>query len=366
MQTKAQKALILSVGYGAGHHAAAGAVAESMQNRGWSVRVEDPCALAHPQLFQLTRRFYHFCVRTAPWLWAVTYDLTNTADWGRRAFSPVLRGVTEAMLRLLEEMQPDVVVCTYPLFAHMMDALQETHGISVPYAVVVTDSLEISRPWLVNRSPLIFLPDEYSYERVVQRYALSDARLKVSGFPVRSAFKRAAEQRPLPHATNLNIVYGAYAPLPRVRRDLDALLAEYPQACITVIAGERAKRLQRYADAGMHVIESTGKMDELFAKAHIYIGKAGAATVFEAYAARLPVLINYALPGQEQGNTELILRDGTGSLCLTTAELIGTIERMLNQGAAGWQKMSDAMGRLARADGAERIADALEKHVMYE
>ena len=366
MKTNEQKrALIVSVGYGEGHHAAALALSQEFTARNWSARVIDPCKMAHPFLFELTRRFYQFCVRRAPWLWAITYAQTDTADWSVKPFAPGLRGVTEMLASQIEEFRPDVVLCTYPLYAHMLDALRKEERVNVPYAVVVTDALEISRPWMVNKAPLIFLPDEYSLARVSERYALEPLRLAAVGFPVKREFSPGPE-RHLPDAQTLRIVYGAYAPLKRVCRDLTALVTRFPEARITVIAGERCGDLLCFESERVHVVSRTNRMHELFSSAHFYVGKAGAATVFEAYASHLPVLVNYALPGQEQGNLELLLLDGAGCRVRSTADMMATIETALAHSAAGWSRMREAMSQSARSGGAREIADVLERRFLYE
>ena len=300
--------LILSVGYGEGHHAAARALKEEFVLRGYRVCVSDPCAAAHPCIFEITRRFYQLCVRRLPWLWGVTYAQTDTADWSVKAHSPVLKGVTECIVRLVREFDPGYIVCTYPLFAHMLDTLADEKLVSVPYAVVVTDSIEISRPWMVTKAPLICLPDEISLQLVSERYALQPERLEVTGFPVRREFGELKGKRSLPDERNLRLVYGAYAPLSRVRSDLESLSVAWPAAYITVIAGERYGDLVDYAGERVNVIRRTDDMPGLFSESHFYIGKAGAATVFEAYSSELPIIVNYALPGQEQGNLAVMFR----------------------------------------------------------
>lgn len=365
--SRSGKALILSVGYGAGHHAAARAVAEELESRNWRTFTLDPCLAAHPYLFELSRRFYQFCVRQMPWLWGVTYAQAGTADWSVKAHSLILSDVTACIVAQVKELRPDVVICTYPLFAHMLDTLAYEKVVNVPYVVVVTDSLEISRPWMVTRAPYICLPDEYSHKLMSERYAISADRMLLTGFPVRKAFACAcSEEYSAPAPDNLRIVYGAYAPLVRVRADLYALIRHYPNACITVIAGERYKDLQDFNTSRVEVLHHTDNMADLFARSHFYVGKAGAATLYEAYAAELPVIVNYSLPGQEQGNLALLLLDGAGVTAGSASELIAKLSRLLKDGAAGWKRLKKAMRSAGRVGGAKVIADMLEKVIQYE
>lgn len=358
-------ALILSVGYGEGHNAAGRALVQEFTSRGWCVEMVDCCQLAHPRIYEITRKFYQFCVRTAPWLWSITYAQTATADWAAKATAPILRGVTECIANLVNEMRPDVVLCTYPLFAHMLDYLREEGLVNVPYAVVVTDSLEISRPWMVTKAPMIFLPDEHSHTLVSERYAPSPERLYASGFPVRREFSLSAG-RSAPTASTLRLVYGAFAPLHRVKSDLRAIIATYPEAHVTVICGERYRELKQFASERVTVCKRTDNMSELFSQSHFYIGKSGAATMFEAYSSGLPMIVNYALPGQEQGNLALLLLDGAGVTARTTLDLMAKLKVLMANGAEGWTRLSAAMVAANRGRGATAIVDAVESVLLYE
>lgn len=363
--SSAKRVLICSVSYGQGHNAAAEALAEEWRRRGCRCRVCDPCAMARPAVFAATQAFYRFCVRRAPWLWGVTYAQTDTANWRKVTDMPLLGALKERMGALLQQEEPDVVLCTYPLYAYMLDALHAEGRFHGRYAVVVTDALEISRPWLQSAAPLVVVPDTASASKVCDQFALSPATVLPLGFPVRAAFRPQAALVP-PTAENLRLVFGAYRATREVVRSVRALLAAFPAAHVTLLAGTRAAQLaallQVYCAAGqVEVLPTTTRMAELFAASHLYIGKTGAATMFECYAARLPMLVNFALPGQEQGNRELLLSDGAGRCAETPAELVQTVQRLLVDGAAEWQRMRAAMAAAGYDGAAARIADETER-----
>ncbi len=314
-----KKVLLLSIGYGEGHHAAARAAAAEFTRRGWCALQLDACAECHPRLFRLTQRFYQFCVRRAPWLWGITYARADKADWAEAVRQPPLLACCHYLAGRIREFSPDAIICTYPLFAMMVDLLRSRGMPLPPCYVVVTDSLEISRPWMVSHATRFFLPDEHSAALVRQRYGLTEQRVLVSGFPVNPAFRlRSPRLRPEPG--HFGIIYGAYAPTARILADVRGLLARCSGCRITLLAGARAGRLRHLlaaelAGGQLELLERTEQMPALFARSHLYIGKAGAATMYEAYSSGLPCIVNYALPGQEQGNLRLLLADGAG-LCV--------------------------------------------------
>ncbi len=55
------------------------------------------------------------------------------------------------------------------------------------------------------------------------------------------------------------------------------------------------------------------------------VSKAGGATTQEAVAARCPMVVNQVVPGQEEGNCELLLRHGAGALATTPAAVMATL-----------------------------------------
>ena len=367
-----QKILLLSIGYGRGHHSAAQALAEEMQRRGWHAEILDACAEACPSLFGLTRTFYRTCVRRLPWLWGLVYAQIDSANWSRLLRLPGIHRCMEYLRERLQNDPPQLVVCTYPLYAYILDAFLREGWFCTPYAVVVTDALNVNSAWVQSQAPLICLPESTSCASLARRFAISSGRLVASGFPVRSAFS-PAPHLPIPgtDGEGLHIVYGAHAPLARVRDDILALVSAYPRCNITILADERESRLHRILEVDLPDTDSDSI--KFYGKdgadpaiplrtAHLYIGKAGASTVFEAYSTHVPVLINYVLPGQEEGNLQLLIEDGAGMRIDSTEELLSVLHQLLAHGAAGLTRMRRAIESASRDGGAAGTANALLSH----
>lgn len=337
--------------------------------REWECRVSDPCEEAHPTVFHLSQKYYDFCVRRAPWLWKVTYAQTDTADWRHAVKWPLLRGVVERVRRLLEEMTPDVVLCTYPLYAYMLDTLHREGVFHGRYAVVVTDALVISRPWVQSATPLLFVPDEFSQERICSQFGLSRRVIVSGGFPVKKCF---APSHPLsvPTASDFRILFGAFRPSHEVVRTVRAILYAYPAAKVTLLGSARYGAFRRLLlreieSRQVELLPPGQEMSDLMARSHLYIGKAGAATMFECYAEALPMIVNFALPGQEQGNLELLLRDGAGIYADSPESVVSALKNMLADGAAEWRAMRTAMMTAhQKRGGATRIADETERRLL--
>ncbi len=102
-------------------------------------------------------------------------------------------------------------------------------------------------------------------------------------------------------------------------------------------------------------------MPDLLSSNHLLIGKAGGASVHEALAAACPMLIDYVVPGQEEGNALKLLRLKCGMMAETPEEIASAIKSLLEKDATRLQAMQKAARKHAQRDGAEKVADLTEK-----
>ena len=101
---------------------------------------------------------------------------------------------------------------------------------------------------------------------------------------------------------------------------------------LTICAGRdpelRAQLVERTRDHAdrVRVLGWTNQIPELMLSHHLVIGKAGGATVQEAIAARCPMIVNQVIPGQEEGNAELISRSSLGAIAERNREVAELVE----------------------------------------
>ena len=89
---------------------------------------------------------------------------------------------------------------------------------------------------------------------------------------------------------------------------------------------------------------------------HILIGKAGGAATQEAIAAKTPMIITKAVPGQEEGNARLIVENGCGALCEADDTIAETVALAAENNAALWHRWHAAISALSRPNASRDIA----------
>ena len=133
---------------------------------------------------------------------------------------------------------------------------------------------------------------------------------------------------------------------------------------ITVVLGRNVRRLYRKVQSlkesfpgRIYIKGWTRKVPELLSSHHLVIGKAGGATVHEAIAAQCPMLVHHIVPGQEEGNIELLDRFQTGSLATSAKTIRESISNLLADDAALWREQKKRLSQHARPSAARDAAN---------
>jgi processive 1,2-diacylglycerol beta-glucosyltransferase len=356
--------LILTAGYGEGHNAAARAVAAAVDEAAGpgTARLVDIFAAAQPRLDRLVRRSYFAAINRTPRLWGLLYRWLDGSE-----LVPRCVGLLRAPLRELEAVlaaeRPAAVCSTYPVYGLLLDRLARQGRFALPHFTVVTDSISINSLWFRAPSTGWFLPNEESAD-VLRRAGIDPARLHVPGFPVPSFFgDQAGRLRPpdLSAGAAPRVLYIVHSGTHHAEATARLLLAETDWEVtlavgrdqrlrdeLTALAASRARRAE--------VLGWTDRIPELLMTHHALVSKAGGATTQEAIAALCPMIVNQVVPGQEEGNYELLRRRGAGARAETPDAVVSALRRAFAWRGAVWREWRAALEPLARPSAARTIA----------
>jgi len=362
------KILILTAGFGEGHNAAARAVAAAVDREAGpgTAKIADIFALAAPRANALARRGYLGLINRAPLAWSRFYhwvDRSRVVErrlWLFAREARVLRGL------LLRE-APDAVVCTFPVCTFLLEQLARGGGPAVPRFNVVTDSISIHSLWWRAACDGWFLPNADS-AAVLLRAGIDPARVQVSGFPVPAFFATQAGVLTPP-----DLAAGA---APRVLQIINSgrrhavatarlLLAETDWEVTCAVGRDEALRRQLTALAAGRrrpatILGWTHEIPRLLMTHHVVVSKAGGATTQEAINALCPMVVSQVVPGQEEGNYELLRRHGAGTLATTPGAVLAALRGAFADRGRAWREWRAALAPLAHPDAATVIA----RHVL--
>lgn len=364
------RALILTAGFGEGHNAAARALEGAFIARfgAGSARTHDLFAEAAPRLNAVARVAYLKLINHCPSLWSGFYGL---AAWRPVAdFLPRLLHREQALLAgLLDGFQPDFICSTYPVYAFLMRNVRPA-SLLPPHFNVVTDSISIHPLWWNAGSTAWFLPNEDSAD-VMRKAGIADEEIEVCGFPVSSAIAENAHRlSPLDLASGAapRVLYLANSGTAAVRRTAELLLSESEWE-VTCAVG-RNKELQQSLEAialkrtrPARILGWTNEIPQLLLTHHAVVSKAGGATTQEAIASRCPMIVNQIIPGQEEGNYELLRRCGGGRFAGNPGAIIAALHQVFEDGGREWRLMREGLGRISRPTAADAIVERIRQRL---
>ncbi len=354
---------MLTAAFGDGHNTAANNVVAALSSRGVAnTGALDMLQRAQPHTMRFVSAAYRSVITRWPKIWQTLYRMADGLPLGDGAldFTPK---ITRATADLLRSTRPAALISTYPLYGHVIERLFGRGPLPFALLTVVTDSTSINRAW-VNRADGHYAVADAASAEFLLEHGVDAERIHITGFPVHPQF---ASPPPTPVEKAVpsppKVLYAPSTSSTEVRETLHAIrpVADRYGIRLTVVLGRHEARLRGFVSAeappGSEVIGWTDRMPSLLMDHHVLIGKAGGASVQEALAAGCPMLVNYVVPGQEEGNAALLESLGAGTTATSPTAVAETLSAMLDPAGRRWLEMRDAARRHGHPGAADAVAE---------
>ncbi len=308
---------------------------------------------------------YGVVTRHAKFLWKLTWDFGTR--FNETYCSLMSTWAEKRFIEVVARERPDVVLTTHPMFNSSLLTVCEEHGLDIPFVSVQADPVSVHPSWCDPRSALTVCATDEAMERTLS-YGVPRERILKVGFPTRRRFTDMAQRVEKP----------PYAPsrpakcLMMSGGEGSGMLGSYARELmtktdvhLTIICG-RNKQLKKRLEAllkrkygeRVRILGFVTDIENLMNESDIMIARGSPNSFFEAVVMNLPLIITGALPGQEQGNPELVQRYGLGIISTGVKNLPGAVKRLLANDGAELARIRDAQQKYRRFDNAKRIAEA--------
>ena len=365
-----KKVLILTADAGFGHRSAANAIAAALKSRysdRCDVEIINPMEDRRTPFFlRDSQSDYDRLVRLIPELYRFYYDASD-----KTVTSAVVEGALtvllfETMRDTIRLYAPDAIVSTYPLYQAPLEAVFTLRSEEIPVLTVVTDLATVHRLWFSKAVDVCLVANEVVQDLAIS-YGLSPDQVMVTGIPVNP--EMAVE------TCSPAVLRGEFGWVPdmptflavgsrRVERLLDTLniLNHFGKPIqLAVVAGRDQKLYDDLQRIEWHVpvflYEYVTNVPRMMRAADAVICKAGGLIVTEALAAGRPMLLVDAIPGQETGNADLVVRSGAGDLVRSEREVLETVSHWFSQDGKLMRERSERSAALGRPYAAFDVAE---------
>jgi processive 1,2-diacylglycerol beta-glucosyltransferase len=357
--------LILTSAFGEGHNAAARNLATALRtlDPDRPVEVRDLFAEAYGRLYKIVQKGYFLFINHCPGLWGAFYKYLDKDKAAPGRVAVYKRGA-RLLARTVAEMRPAVIASTYPGYNHLLDHLHGKTDRPFRTVTVVTDSITINSLWHSGHSDLFLVPNEETAE-VMENAGVPRAKLSVTGFPVPPVFETLRGRRTVPGTGHLPKVLFLANPGQKNATGILKELGSVEGIELSAACGRDEKlrtTLQAIASRFRKPIKVEGWMPDLperLAANHLIVAKAGGATVQECLAAATPLVMSQVIPGQEEGNAELLTKADCGCTATSPKAIAAAVRHAFARGALVWKTWEANATKTGTPEGARNAATAV-------
>lgn len=267
----------------------------------------------NPRLSAIVQKTYMITLRQTPELWDFLYDRPWPEGLTRRVRRLIQSGNSKALKKLMDDFRPDIAVCTQAHPLGVLAAYAENHRPDLQLWGVVTDYVP-HRFWVVSWPASYIVPNEAAVARLAL-LGVDRRRLFPLGIPIRPGVGPLPPEA-RPKGERHVLVMGGSRGLGVRYQTVRSLDRSPISFSIEVVTGNNRRlraRLLRNRRTFKHPLRVRGFVKnavELMQRADLLISKPGGITSAEAMAVGLPMVLVRPLPGQERGNTDLLVREG--------------------------------------------------------
>jgi processive 1,2-diacylglycerol beta-glucosyltransferase len=369
-----ERILILSASAGAGHVRAAEAIEKAViqMRAAREVRHVDTLDYTNRVFRRLYSKAYLEVVNGAPDVLGWLYDYLDQPWKNERRRLALDRLNTRPFVKLLEQYQPEMTICTHFLPAEIISWLKAKKRLASRQAIVVTD-LDIHAMWLCHHYEQYFVAMDETRVHM-EKLGIPPEKITVSGIPIDPSFAETKDKQMMRRkhglktdCTTILVSAGGFG-VGSIEHVITSLLELRHPAQVVAISGRNEalrRRLARLVSAqpagsrvDVNIVGYTTEMDEYMATADFMLGKPGGLTTSEALAKGLVLLIVNPIPGQEERNSDHLLEEGVAIRCNNLPALAYKIDGLLDN-PKRLKVMQENVSRLARPRAASEIVSKL-------
>lgn len=332
------RVLIFSVSAGGGHKNAAEAIKSyiELNDPKSNVVILDTLKYINPMLDKVIIGSYINTIKITPSLFGKLYNVSED-DYGLTSVSAKLNEIfSSKLVPFVTKFKPQIIICTHPFPTEMISIMKEKYKSDLPAVAILTDYAPHNfwlhpniNAYVVSNSDMI----DDMVERGVSRETIFDL-----GIPVKPSFlvkyDRSQTLKTLglsPDKTTILIMGGSLG-MGKIASVYEELSKVKQNIQIIVIAGKNKKlyyeliNLQKSSDKETRIIGYTDKVNKYMQACDLLLTKPGGLTITEALICKLPLAIFSPIPGQEEKNTEFLMKHnlavslGSGKNCSEVLE----------------------------------------------
>lgn len=339
-----KRILLMYITNASGHHSATLAIEKAIKS--FSPHPEvlnmNGFSYSHPIMEKVTHAVYMSVIKRAPRIWDSIYDNPKFASKVSSMKDTIHKRSRGKIKHLVESRNCKVVICSQAFPCGLVADYKRHCQTDIKLIAVVTDFIPHSY-WVYEEVDYYIVGSDDAKNFLLNK-GVSLEKIKQLGIPIDPKFTYALDKKAIAEELGISLdrpvilIMGGgrgLGPIKQMIKRLDKLNFD---AHILVVAGIN-KKLVNFLNKikTKHLIHSYGYIeyiDKLMTISDILVTKPGGVTTAEALAKNLPMLIVNPLPGQEQNNTNFLLKIGVVEKADSVNDAVDKLNMLLSNNAS--------------------------------
>jgi processive 1,2-diacylglycerol beta-glucosyltransferase len=312
-----KKVLILTASTGDGHNEAAESLVDAFAANNYNAIKFDFLKSSSQLWNAFVVGGYKLLTFNCPKLYGNLYRFSNFNAFNRIIPSILLKSIEEGLLSEINRHNPDIIVGTHAFAVTIVSKLKKKSLINVPFVSIVTD-FKAHGSYIDDEVDAYITGSEYTRLNMFSS-DVPEYKIFPYGIPIRKDFLSNKDFKDkLPNEYFSVLLMGGGMGLKFITPVLKKLTENGHKLNIVVVCGKNKllkealdkEYTRKIINKKVHILGFTRNIPELMNEADVIITKPGGLTVSEAIAKGLPMLLPYAIPGQEQENMSFLFSKG--------------------------------------------------------
>jgi len=325
------KVLILSASTGHGHNQAARCLKNELEESGYTVHIAEPLKEEGKFMDHLIDDGYHILATKLPKMYGKLYKITGHKFVNKGVTTFFNMTLSSTVDQLIQEHQPHLLIVTHALLVNVVSSLKASGKIDLPFIAVVTDYM--AHQFYVNQYVDAYIVASSFTKDTLTEKGVPENKIYAYGIPIRREF-REPRKAETDHEFTL-LVMGGSMGISYIKNCLQQLVLNPYPLRILVICGNNEKLKkeleEKYADTlpdkKIELFGFTSDIPKFMDQSDIIVTKPGGLTVTEAINKNIPIIIPFFIPGQEEENTQVLVKAGVAVSVTNPTELNEVVSR---------------------------------------
>jgi processive 1,2-diacylglycerol beta-glucosyltransferase len=348
------KVLILTASTGAGHNQAAKSLQIKYEQAGHNVKIVDILKVTSKAYDVMIGEGYEFVAANMPEVYKAMYEVADMKGFNKMVNRYGLPGANLKLEKIIKRYKPDVIIGTHAFAVGIVTSLKRRCEIDAKFISVVTDF----RAHFAYYSELVdayIVGSEYTKASLVAK-GIPAYKIYPYGIPINLAFLEEENQDlHLKKTDEFNVLVMAGSMGVAKIAEVIKEVVENPHYKVTIVCGKNEKLFKTihhmyspYIDGQRVIVHGfTREIPRLMSEADVLITKPGGLTTTEALQKSVPMIVPFAIPGQEEENAEFLEENGV-ALRASTAEAVGKGVKTLYENRKLHGRMIYQMKKIAK------------------